>query len=97
MLTQAGFDIVAACDYRDALPILEGGRRIDLMLVDVVMPGRVHGVALARMARLRRRGLPVIFITGYEVGAAVEEGIPVLRKPVEPEALLAQIKQSLAR
>ena len=55
-LAAVGYDVAQACDYRDALPILESQGPVDLLLVDLIMPG-VNGFALARMARLRRLDL----------------------------------------
>ena len=46
-------EVVAAADYRDALTTLESDTRVDLLLTDVVMPDRIHGFALARMALMR--------------------------------------------
>jgi hypothetical protein len=34
---------------------LESPRPIDLLVTDIVMPERVNGIALSRMARMRRR------------------------------------------
>ena len=49
-LTDAGFDVEDAADYRDALEIIDDGKPLDLMLTDLMIPG-VNGFALARMAR----------------------------------------------
>jgi CheY-like chemotaxis protein len=53
-LRTAGFEVFLAPDYRLALEDLESARPIDLLITDIVMPGRVNGVALSRMARMRR-------------------------------------------
>jgi CheY-like chemotaxis protein len=50
-LEKAGFAVAAERDYVSALRELESDKRIDLLLTDVVMPDRLHGFALARMAR----------------------------------------------
>jgi len=55
-LEEAGFAVSAAPDYRQALEILEGDLPVDLLVTDVYMPERIHGFALARMARMRRLG-----------------------------------------
>jgi CheY-like chemotaxis protein len=56
---------------------------------DVMMPGRMNGLDLAREIRRRRPDLPVVLTTGYNAGAAadVREGIPVLRKPYRLDEL----------
>ena len=52
-LTSAGYEVVAAPDYRLALEKLEEEQIFDLLLTDILMPDRIHGFALARMARMR--------------------------------------------
>jgi DNA-binding NtrC family response regulator len=97
-LQQAGYTVIAASRSNDALDELDLGRPVDLAVIDVCMPrGQVNGVALARMARWRRPGLPVVFVTGYpEVleGEAIQE--PVLLKPVDLGKLTDTIKERLA-
>ena len=61
-LEAAGYEVAQAHDYRDALPILEGEGQIDLLVVDLVVPG-VNGFALARMGRIRRHDLKVVYVT----------------------------------
>lgn len=94
-LEAAGFLVDAAPDYRRALELLEQGAPIDLLLTDVVMPERVHGFALARMARMRKLDLKVIYITAYDVPEV--EGVgKVLRKPISSEQLVSEVRRVLA-
>ena len=44
---------------------LERDPTIDLVFTDVVMPGRMDGLALARAIREKHPGLPVLVTTGY--------------------------------
>jgi len=94
-LRAAGFEVVVAPDYREALPILEDKLPLDLMISDVVMPDRVNGFALARMGRMRRPDLKVVFMTAYDLPE--EEAIGrVLRKPISPEEVVAEARRALA-
>jgi CheY-like chemotaxis protein len=72
-----------------ALGLLASGREIDVVLSDVMMPGGMSGVDLAREIRRRRSDMPVVLATGYiEVArGAVAEGFQVLVKPYQPETL----------
>jgi DNA-binding response OmpR family regulator len=70
---------------------LDDGKPLALLLVDIVVPP-VNGYALARMARMKRRGLPVIYMTGFDVPTKEANG-PVLHKPFEPAALLEEIRK----
>ena len=69
MLRYAGHDVIEAGSGREALDCLEQhGDRIDLMIADYVMPG-MNGVEVARLGRLRRPSLPIMFITGFRIPA----------------------------
>jgi CheY-like chemotaxis protein len=96
ILRRAGFDVVVATDFRTALGVLEAERPVDLMLTDIVMPGSVNGIALSRMARLRRRDLKVVYLTGYNVpGVETEASGPILRKPIDDAVLVSEIERVL--
>lgn len=97
LLKRAGYSVHLAPDYRLALSLLESGQPIDLMFTDIVMPDRVNGLALARMARLRRPTIKLLYVTGYDIpGLATEALGPILRKPVADEELLAAVRQLLS-
>ena len=97
VLRDAGVDVRLAPDHRVALDVLEGNDPVDLLVTDIVMPDRVNGLALARMGRLRRRTLKVLYVTGYDISGVEDEALGrVLRKPVEPDALIAEVRRALA-
>lgn len=97
LLRNAGFEVFLAPDHRLALEDIESKRAIDLMITDIVMPQRVNGLALARMARLRRPHLKVLYLTAYEIPSADREALgTILRKPIENEHFLAEVKRALA-
>jgi DNA-binding NtrC family response regulator len=97
ILRDAGFEVCHAEDFRLALEVLEGSQPIDLLLTDIVMPQRVNGLALARMARMRRPGLKVIYMTGYDLPGAEKEALGVvLRKPIDNDVLIAEVERALA-
>jgi CheY-like chemotaxis protein len=97
-LRAAGFEVFVAPDHRLALEDLESTRSIDLMITDIVMPDRVNGIALSRMARMRRPGLKTIYFTAYDIPGIEDEAVgPVLRKPIDPDQLVAEVRRALAR
>jgi CheY-like chemotaxis protein len=97
MLRSAGYAVQTAPDYRLALEILEGDEPVDLLLTDVVMPDRVNGLALSRMARMRQLDLRVIYVSGYDIPGFEREALgTLLRKPVSDERLLAEIAETLS-
>jgi CheY-like chemotaxis protein len=97
VLRAAGFEVFVAPDYRLALEDLESTRSIDVLITDIVMPQRVNGIALSRMAQMRRPGLKVIYMTAYDIPGIEDEAIgPVLRKPIDDGRLVAEVRRALA-
>ena len=91
-LRRAGYIVHIAADHRGALDILDDERPIDVMCTDVVMPDGLGGVALARLARLRRPNLKILYVTGYEIPGLGDHGKgPVLQKPIVGSQLVAEI------
>src|SRR6516162_170397 len=96
VLRAAGFEVSLAPDHRLALEDLESTRPVDLLITDIVMPDRVNGVALSRMARMRRPELKVIYLTAYDIPGVEDDAIgPVLRKPVDEDRLVAEVRSVL--
>ena len=97
VLRAAGFEVFLAPDHRLALEDLESTRPIDLLITDIVMPDRVNGIALSRMARMRRPELKVIYLTAYDIPGVEDEAAgPVLRKPIDEDRLVAEVRRLLA-
>lgn len=65
ILLDFGYGVLRARDGASALAHLEDAARIDLLFTDLVMPGGMDGIALARHARERRPKLKVLLTTGY--------------------------------
>jgi CheY-like chemotaxis protein len=87
--------------YRDsaeaALKLLESGTKVDLVFSDIVMPGTIDGVGLAREIRSRFPNLPIALTTGYSDAAkAAPADLRILRKPFDIEALRTLV-QDIAR
>ena len=97
VLRAAGYEVRPAPDFRLALEILESDEAIDLFLVDIVMPDRVNGLALARMARLRRPDIKIMYVSGYDLPGIEAEALgPIIRKQVDDESFLARVAALLA-
>jgi CheY-like chemotaxis protein len=89
-LKDAGFDVIAAGTGDEASFLLPKMERIDLLLTDIRMPGRINGWVLADMARCRRPNLPVIYTSGFaSQEAAKVEGSFFLSKPYRTAQILA--------
>jgi CheY-like chemotaxis protein len=84
MLGQLGYQPTRVASAKAALGALADGRPIDLVLSDIMMPGGMNGLELAREVRQRRPRLPLLLTTGYAEAAKREAdaaGIPLLPKP----------------
>ena len=97
LLEDIGYRPVAACDGDSALAALERDPSIELVLSDIVMPGRMSGIELARILRKRRPELPVLLATGYSqyVSPAAGEGFVLVEKPYRRDVLGASIRKAL--
>lgn len=94
-LTDAGFDVIAAAGYLRALEVICSDEPLDLLLTDIVAPNGVNGFALARMARMRRADLKIMYLTGFDVPHDEALG-KVLKKPVIDDNLVEAVRQTIA-
>ena len=97
LLSSHGAQVLRAGHAAAALQRLDSGARPDVVLSDVVMPGELNGVALARRLREQRPRLPVVLITGFNNTPMAEGEFPVLRKPCAPAELVATLQQAMQR
>jgi len=100
VLESAGYEVIDAADGDSALELLRRSP-VDVVLTDVQMPGR-SGVELARLVVRDFPGIKVIAMSGFEdthVSQLPRElGIDAaLTKPMQPEALIAAVRDSLER
>ena len=87
-----GYDTIYRDSAEAALKLLEDGATIDLVFSDIVMPGTIDGVGLAREIRSRYPNLPVVLTTGYSDAAeAAPSDLRILRKPFDADMLRALI------
>jgi PAS domain S-box-containing protein len=98
MLGELGYRVTRAASAQAALGALADDRSVDLIFSDVLMPGTMNGMELAREVRRRRPQMPVLLTSGYSAAAlkdAALERIGVLRKPYEIQALDAALRTAL--
>jgi signal transduction histidine kinase/CheY-like chemotaxis protein len=93
MLSLLGFSVTPVSSAAAALGALANSRSIDVVLSDIMMPGGVSGVQLAREIRRRSPHLPILLTTGYvEAASGLETGeFELLPKPFSLEALAAAL------
>ncbi|HYH38627.1 MAG TPA: ATP-binding protein [Azospirillum sp.] len=98
LLEGFGYSVVHAENADRALEALGNGKRFDLVFSDIVMPGSMNGLDLARRVRERFPAMPVLLTTGYSNAAdtAEKEGFRLLQKPYRPEVLAEAVRELLA-
>ncbi|WP_082448260.1 MULTISPECIES: histidine kinase famiy protein [unclassified Sphingomonas] len=100
ILGDFGYRILRASNGPDAVAILESGRPIDLLFTDLIMPGGMNGVMLAREARRQRPRLKILLTTGY-AEASIERvdargtEFDLINKPYKRVDLAARVRQVL--
>ncbi|EPJ97287.1 MULTISPECIES: response regulator [Pseudomonas] len=99
VLSELGYAFVEAADANSAIPILQSGQRIDLLISDVGLPG-MNGRQLAEIGRQIRPDLRVLFITGYAEHAAVrggflDPGMQMITKPFTFDLLTAKVREMI--
>jgi len=102
VLSESYYNIVEAGDGPSALKILESPKRIDLMITDVGLPGGMNGRQVADAARVMRKDLKVLFITGYAENAAIgngqlDAGMEILAKPFAMSTLANKVREMIER
>ena len=95
-----GYDLLAATDGETAIELAQE-ESIDLILLDIVMPG-MDGFQTCRMLKQdeRTKDIPIIFITvktdedsiekAYDIG-----GVDYVTKPFKPRELLARVNMQI--
>jgi CheY-like chemotaxis protein len=91
VLEEEGFMVLEAENGDEAIRMLDGLDRIDIVVTDVRTPGRHDGVDVARHARTRFPEVPVVIATGF--AANITDRL----KQLDPHAVLMVKPYSLNR
>ena len=99
-LRELDYRVLEAADAEAALGLLERGeRKIDLLLTDVVLPGK-SGPQLVDQVIKSRPDMKVLYMTGYPRNAIVHQGrldpgVALIQKPIRAPLLTARIRDLL--
>jgi signal transduction histidine kinase len=94
LLREQGHQVEHCASAPDALQFLQQDARFDAIFSDLVMPGGMDGLDLARIVRERWPAIPILLATGYSdsVEHAAREGFPILSKPYRPAVLERELR-----
>lgn len=98
ILELSGYQVVQASSGDEALELFNtDGVGFDLLLTDLVMPGKRQGPELAAFIRQSDQNFPVVFITGYaqETIPAMSEVMDI-KKPVKHSELIDAVEKAMA-
>lgn len=103
VLKSLGYHVVEAASGDAALSLLEEHvGEFDLVLTDMIMPGKIDGLALGKIVRERWPKLAVLLTTGF-AGEAEDSrdggvaGFDVLIKPYRKEELAHMVRSALTK
>jgi signal transduction histidine kinase len=100
-LTDLGYGVLTAGNSHEALELITGGTRIDLMFSDIVMPDSLNGIELAIEARRIRPGLPILLTSGFAdraltARAPLPANVEIIAKPYRLDELARKLREVLA-
>ena len=100
-LRSIGHDVVASCATGEEAIEIASNHHLDLVLMDIILPGEMDGVDAARLIRLESR-VPVIYLSGYcdEIAVArakLTEPYGYLLKPYDKRTLRTTVETALKK
>src|SRR5688500_6116393 len=99
VLRREGFDVVLASSGEEALSILDSSEEVDLIVLDIMLPG-ISGIDTLRAVRISNPTLLVIIITAYSsIDGAIEAmkhgAYHYIPKPFKNEEVIITVNKAL--
>jgi two-component system cell cycle sensor histidine kinase/response regulator CckA len=100
MLSRYGYTVLSAINGAEALALFKNWPdiEVDLLLVDLVMPG-ISGPETVKQIQELRPGVPVLYFSAYSEMESLRpqyaRGIPYIAKPFTSIQLMAKIREAL--
>ncbi len=101
ILADLGYRVLEAPDGEEALRVFgANAATVDLLLTDVVLPGKVRGRELAERVQALRPEVRVVFMSGYTENSIVhhgrlDDGVHLVGKPFKREQLARKVAEVL--
>jgi CheY-like chemotaxis protein len=98
LLTSLGYSVSHVAVPDAALRVVKQSREIDIVVTDLMMPGSINGLQLAREIRKYQSALPIVLTTGSASSPTDEEcgEFPLLLKPYSAETLARALEVAFA-
>jgi YesN/AraC family two-component response regulator len=95
-----GFRVFHALDALQALDIVAQEPIIDLLVTDIIMPGGMNGIELAKKVRQLKPNVKIIYLSGFpSKGLAERSGMhingPLLSKPYQRQDFMMLIRNEM--
>src|SRR5262245_11496850 len=86
-------------DGGTALALLLSGQKFDIVFSDIIMPGGMSGLDLARKVRQHFPHLPVLLSSCYAraTGEVYREGFDIIAKPYSADSLADALRRTIAK
>jgi PAS domain S-box-containing protein len=100
-LEALGYQTLTARNAETALEMLDRNTKVDVLFTDIIMPGTMNGKELAKLARMKRPGLKVVYASGFPgieatAGIDVDLDAPLITKPYRKSDLERVLNATLA-
>jgi CheY-like chemotaxis protein len=101
VLSTCGYETITAADGSDALSLFGEGNGIDLVILDMMMPGMGGRECLARL-RAKQPGVRVLVTTGYTSDGSAHEllgegALGIVEKPLDIAAFAEKVQETMGR
>jgi len=103
LLEEGGYTIVKAASGEEALTIFRGGDRLDLILMDIHLPG-MDGLSVVREMKstMRAKSIPILALTAHAMRGDKDRFLEAgcdgyISKPIDVKTFIASIEQYLPR
>jgi CheY-like chemotaxis protein len=98
LFADAGFRTIEAANSDEALHLLGGDSKVNLLFTDVNLPGAIDGLALARQVSRRWPHTGIIIVSGQSMPQPHElpAGARFHRKPYDPDIVVRHARELMA-
>jgi len=100
VLSDAGYSVITASSGDEAAEALRGPECVQMVITDLMLPGSLSGIDIARRVLSEDRGTRVLCISGYSEqlvsgASALPPAAPLLQKPFSAAELLERVRSIL--